>query len=139
MQQLIPTRFKTALYQLVNATNPASALDAPMCEKGVDCCICLSAIGPFQALFISPCSHSFHYKCIKGCLGPNMFPCPVCRQVANLEASVSMESLVDYAAEDDMPETEEVGDDDMDCEDLNNCTLGNVTLTPRACRVWACW
>lgn len=24
-----------------------------------------------------------------------MFPCPVCRQVANLEASVSMESLVE--------------------------------------------
>ena len=25
-----------------------------------------------------------------------MFPCPVCRQVANLDASVSMESLFDF-------------------------------------------
>ncbi|KAI8924060.1 hypothetical protein BC831DRAFT_465298 [Entophlyctis helioformis] len=62
----------------------------------VDCCICLSSIGPFQALFIAPCSHCFHYKCIRHVLKESlMFPCPVCRQVANLDASVSMESLFD--------------------------------------------
>jgi hypothetical protein len=65
-------------------------------EHSVDCCICIGAIGPFQALFIAPCSHCFHYKCIQHILKETiMFPCPVCRQVANLEATVSMESLGD--------------------------------------------
>jgi len=59
---------------------------------------CISAIGPYQALFIAPCSHAFHYKCINTLLQQGyMFLCPLCRQVANLAASVSMESLVDYA------------------------------------------
>ena len=91
-QQQIPIRFKSALSSLVNATN---ASYTPKPNDGVDCCICLCDIGPFQALFVAPCSHCFHFKCIKPVLiTPSiMFPCPVCRQVANLEASVSMESL----------------------------------------------
>lgn len=36
-----------------------------------------------------------------------MFPCPVCRQVANLEASVSMESLVETFDADSNSTTEE--------------------------------
>ena len=90
-QAQIPVRFKQALHSLTNASNPY-ADKAGKAPHAIDCCICLADIGPYQALFISPCSHSFHYKCIKQIL-TTMFPCPVCRQVTNLEASVSMESL----------------------------------------------
>lgn len=99
LQQQAPIRFYKALHELLNATNPLSdpAEESEEQEdKSVSCCICLSGIGPFQALFIAPCSHCYHYKCIKNILKDNaMFPCPVCRQVANLDASVSMESLQD--------------------------------------------
>ncbi|CAE6350882.1 unnamed protein product [Rhizoctonia solani] len=30
-----------------------------------DCCICLFPVGILQSLFIAPCSHCFHYKCIR--------------------------------------------------------------------------
>ncbi|RKO87810.1 hypothetical protein BDK51DRAFT_13298, partial [Blyttiomyces helicus] len=57
-----------------------------------DCCICIGAIGPFQALFIAPCSHCYHFKCVNSLLSQSaMFQCPLCRQVANLAASVSMD------------------------------------------------
>ncbi|KAJ3022012.1 UNVERIFIED_CONTAM: hypothetical protein HDU68_009351 [Siphonaria sp. JEL0065] len=98
-----PARFRTALRSLLNATNPyssntptpTSANQPQQPTASVDCCICLCAIGPFQALFLSPCSHCYHYKCIRNLLETHhMFQCPMCRQVANLDASVSMESLL---------------------------------------------
>ena len=56
----------------------------------VECCICINSMSPFQALFLAPCSHCFHYKCVTTLLGAGfMFQCPLCRQVANLEASVA--------------------------------------------------
>ena len=98
--------FRNALRSLLTATNPYSSsshsgsqlqLNNQQPGNSIDCCICLSCIGPFQALFIAPCSHCFHYKCIRHVLKESlMFPCPVCRQVANLDASVSMESLFDF-------------------------------------------
>jgi hypothetical protein len=99
LKKEIPMRFRYALNLLVTATNPYAARKEQdsVQDNSVDCCICISEIGPFQAIFIAPCSHCFHYKCIQHILRENiMFPCPVCRQVANLEASVSMESIVDY-------------------------------------------
>ncbi|KZT25843.1 SMAD/FHA domain-containing protein [Neolentinus lepideus HHB14362 ss-1] len=64
-----------------------------------DCCICLFAITIQQALFIAPCSHSFHYKCIRPLLDSHhpAFSCPVCRTYADLEedVEVDVESLVD--------------------------------------------
>jgi hypothetical protein len=98
MQQIIPQRFKTALFQLLLAANPYATQkeEDPKQDQSVDCCICISPIGPFQALFIAPCSHGFHYKCIQHVLKESiMFQCPVCRQVANLDASVSMESVAE--------------------------------------------
>ena len=52
-----------------------------------------------QALFIAPCSHSFHYKCIRGTLYEHHpgFSCPLCRSFHDLEADVEL----------DMPEEEE--------------------------------
>ncbi|KAM3422590.1 hypothetical protein BST61_g80 [Cercospora zeina] len=56
-----------------------------------ECSICLNAVAPCQALFVAPCSHVWHYKCIRGLIhGPNYpnFLCPNCRFVADLEAEV---------------------------------------------------
>ena len=30
-----------------------------------DCCICLFPVTVCQALFVAPCSHAFHYKCMR--------------------------------------------------------------------------
>lgn len=98
MQKQIPERFKRALQQLLTATNPYSSNQKDdQNDTSVDCCICIGEIGPFQALFIAPCSHCFHFKCVQHFVRDTvMFPCPICRQVANLEASVSMESVLDW-------------------------------------------
>ncbi|KAJ3195416.1 High affinity cAMP-specific 3',5'-cyclic phosphodiesterase 7A [Irineochytrium annulatum] len=96
-----PVRFRTALKSLLAASNPYGSSKAPEADTeedtaSTDCCICIGAVGPFQALFIAPCSHCFHFKCVNSLiLQSAMFQCPLCRQVANLAASVSMESLMD--------------------------------------------
>lgn len=58
-----------------------------------ECCICLYCIAPFQALFIAPCSHIYHYRCLRPLLTQNYpgFSCPLCRTYSNLEASVAVE------------------------------------------------
>ncbi|KAI9278092.1 SMAD/FHA domain-containing protein [Sporodiniella umbellata] len=57
-----------------------------------ECCICLFAIAPFQALFVAPCSHTFHYKCLRPLLANHPgFVCPLCRHYSDLEENVSME------------------------------------------------
>lgn len=46
---------------------------------------------PCQSLFVAPCSHVWHYKCIRPILnGPTWpnFLCPNCRAVTDLEADV---------------------------------------------------
>jgi hypothetical protein len=46
-----------------------------------------------QALFIAPCSHAFHYKCLRPLLESNFpaFVCPLCRTFADLEQDVEVE------------------------------------------------
>ncbi|TBU31522.1 SMAD/FHA domain-containing protein [Dichomitus squalens] len=73
-----------------------------------DCCICLFSVTIHQALFIAPCSHAFHYKCIRPLLEAHhpAFSCPLCRTFADLEEDVEVEidpeldskSMVDGAA-----------------------------------------
>ncbi|KAJ3417123.1 hypothetical protein HDV05_006982 [Chytridiales sp. JEL 0842] len=115
-----PARFRTALKSLLNANNPYASssnptTSTPPANSAVDCCICLCVISPYQALFLSPCSHCYHYKCIRNLLSEtHMFQCPMCRQVANLDASVSMESLVDASMEADLNNNgEEEEEDDV--------------------------
>jgi len=119
-RQANPTRFRAALKALLSATNPYSshtADDEINSKSSVDCCICLCGIGPFQALFVAPCSHCFHYKCVTPILSTgNMFQCPLCRQVANLVASVSMESFSGL-------------DDDIDTNNLSS-SPGILSSTP---------
>lgn len=58
-----------------------------------ECCICLYALAPFQALFVAPCSHSYHFKCIKPLLDSYPgFQCPICRTYSDLDASVAIET-----------------------------------------------
>src|SRR6187402_1811895 len=48
-------------------------------------------IQPCQSLFVAPCSHTWHYKCIRVIInGPHWphFICPNCRTVADLEAEL---------------------------------------------------
>ncbi|CDH48937.1 cytoplasm protein [Lichtheimia corymbifera JMRC:FSU:9682] len=57
-----------------------------------DCCICLYPVAPLQALFVAPCQHTFHYKCIRPLL--NHYPgfqCPCCRNYSDLESPVTIE------------------------------------------------
>jgi RING-like zinc finger len=90
-----PQKFTKALAELLAVSNPygTSAAKDENCAE-IECCICINAIAPFQALFISPCSHIYHHKCVAAMINHSpMFQCPLCRQVANLTASVSSESL----------------------------------------------
>jgi hypothetical protein len=77
-------------------------------KSSQDCSICLEPIAvsffpflywyhtltvqqPCQSLFVAPCSHTWHYKCIRTILNGPMWPhflCPNCRAVADLEAEV---------------------------------------------------
>lgn len=57
-----------------------------------ECSICLMSIAPCQSLFVAPCSHVWHYKCIRPILNDHktwpQFLCPNCRAMADLEADV---------------------------------------------------
>ncbi|KAI9491856.1 hypothetical protein BDB00DRAFT_873890 [Zychaea mexicana] len=102
-----------SLRNLTTPPNNVSVLDAAMGNAGgvtaaatatgdladrenihiEDCCICLYAIAPFQALFVAPCSHTFHFKCCRPLLQSYPgFLCPLCRSYADLDASVAVEA-----------------------------------------------
>lgn len=72
-----------------------------------ECSICLCPVAPCQALFVAPCSHVWHYKCIREIIYPSWpsFQCPNCRAYADLEADV------------DPPEEDEDDEDDDDLDD----------------------
>ncbi|KAI8822914.1 uncharacterized protein EV422DRAFT_522658 [Fimicolochytrium jonesii] len=101
--------FQEALGALLTLANPYSSNRNAKCAcvrsnpqhpapDPPQCVICLSGMGPYQALFLAPCSHAYHFKCVKSILYQgHMFSCPLCRQAANLDASVSMDSLCDLA------------------------------------------
>ncbi|KAL8304635.1 hypothetical protein RB597_004261 [Gaeumannomyces tritici] len=60
-------------------------------QTSQDCSICLNSIAPCQCLFVAPCSHTWHYKCIRSLLASPQYPifiCPNCRAAADLEAEV---------------------------------------------------
>ncbi|RXK35554.1 hypothetical protein M231_07186 [Tremella mesenterica] len=65
-----------------------------------DCCICLFSVTVCQSLFIAPCSHVFHYKCIRPLLMQHHpgFCCPLCRTFANLEEDVEAEDAWENAS-----------------------------------------
>ncbi|KAJ1918612.1 hypothetical protein H4219_002485 [Mycoemilia scoparia] len=67
-----------------------------------ECCICLYPMIAFQALFVAPCSHCFHFKCIKPILFTSTgLNCPLCRTYADLEASVTVDENENEAGSSD--------------------------------------
>jgi len=83
-----------------------------------------------QALFIAPCSHAFHYKCIRPLLETHhpAFLCPLCRTFANLEEDVEVDvASIDF--EDDSVEKEEPRAPDTAPEDAEM-----LLLSPNVCR-----
>lgn len=76
-------------------TNPTAQPRVSLSRSGIpDCCICLFGVSVHQALFIAPCSHVFHYKCIRPMLLMHHpgFSCPLCRTFANLEEDVEIDA-----------------------------------------------
>ncbi|KAF9437535.1 hypothetical protein BGZ76_000351 [Entomortierella beljakovae] len=88
-QQANPFRTNT-----LKAIRTLTTADA---SSSTDCCICLFRIASFQSLFVAPCSHVYHYKCIRPLLVAKhpSFLCPLCRTFANLEDSVEIEDAID--------------------------------------------
>ena len=93
--------FNTNALKQLNALRGDESASAPGKEKTkkpskvnvTDCVICLFQVTICQSLFIAPCSHVFHYKCIRPLLALHHpgFSCPVCRSFADLEADVETE------------------------------------------------
>lgn len=88
-----PTAYgHSILSQLQTVQKDTPAHKAKRSEKQSldECCICLLKIRVCQALFIGPCSHMFHYKCIRPIMSLHYpgFSCPLCRTFADLEADL---------------------------------------------------
>ncbi|KAG0671222.1 hypothetical protein C6P45_000986 [Maudiozyma exigua] len=68
-----------------------------------DCSICLSKIKPCQAIFISPCSHSWHFHCVRRLVMSSypQFVCPNCRAACDLEATIESSDSEDALSESD--------------------------------------
>ncbi|KAK3831102.1 MAG: SMAD/FHA domain-containing protein [Linnemannia gamsii] len=90
-----PNAFRANTLKVIRNLTTANAASAS------DCCICLFRIASFQSLFVAPCSHVYHYKCIRPLLMANHpgFLCPLCRTFADLEDSVE----IDDPAEEEIP------------------------------------
>ncbi|GAA5848445.1 hypothetical protein JCM9279_006567 [Rhodotorula babjevae] len=75
------------------STSSAADQAAAAAASITDCCICLYPVTVCQALFIAPCSHVTHFKCIRPLVEQNYpgFSCPLCRTYANLEADVEID------------------------------------------------
>jgi hypothetical protein len=116
--------FNTSEYKkIVNRTKPpkknAKARDSDAAStSSSECSICLNPVAPCQALFVAPCSHVWHFKCIRNLINGANFPnflCPNCRFSADLEADV--EPPEDY--EDDFED-----DADMVLDDEERGVVG---------------
>ncbi|CCF58671.1 hypothetical protein KAFR_0F00740 [Kazachstania africana CBS 2517] len=101
-----------------------------MNENGMDqedCSICLSKIKPCQAIFISPCSHSWHFHCIRRLVMVSypQFVCPNCRASCDLEATLESE---DGEEDSDYLQEEDQFDNNDDNDDNNNNNNDNEVL-----------
>ncbi|KAJ4497247.1 hypothetical protein C8R41DRAFT_235583 [Lentinula lateritia] len=107
------------LKSLAQAVSGVTGTSGPGKSKSAglpDCCICLFPIAINQALFISPCSHTFHFKCIRPMVEAH-FPswsCPLCRSFADLEEDVEVEAEMDY----DIEEKDEDADVELEADGM---------------------
>ncbi|RPB29724.1 hypothetical protein L211DRAFT_776311 [Terfezia boudieri ATCC MYA-4762] len=63
-----------------------------------ECSICLMSVAPCQALFVAPCSHVWHFKCIRPLVLKSypVFLCPNCRAIADLDRDIEDDELEMY-------------------------------------------
>ncbi|KAI1312636.1 hypothetical protein EDD11_002908 [Mortierella claussenii] len=80
-----------------NTLKAIRSLTTANAASSTDCCICLFRIASFQSLFVAPCSHVYHYKCIRPMLISNHpgFLCPLCRTFADLEDTVEIDDPIE--------------------------------------------
>ncbi|KAF2398746.1 SMAD/FHA domain-containing protein, partial [Trichodelitschia bisporula] len=93
-QKGLNTFNKTTHKRLQNLTRTKKDSDSASVHTS-ECSICLMSIAPCQSLFVAPCSHVWHYKCIRPILNGSTYPhflCPNCRAVADLEADLDDQS-----------------------------------------------
>lgn len=78
---------------------------------------------PCQALFVAPCSHVWHYKCVKPLLDKEFpaFLCPNCRAIADLDRDIEEDEFEEEVWE-QIPDEVLHGDDDN----------GGGTLSPNS-------
>ncbi|KIW21570.1 hypothetical protein PV08_02150 [Exophiala spinifera] len=87
-----PNNFNKTRHQQLQSL----ARDQPSADSNSgECSICLGSVLPCQALFVAPCAHVWHYKCIRPLLeGKNstypQFQCPNCRAYFDLTADVDI-------------------------------------------------
>ncbi|KAK4661651.1 uncharacterized protein QC763_706420 [Podospora pseudopauciseta] len=83
--------FNLTSHKRLRNMTAGSAQDSSAQSYTQDCSICLNSIAPCQSLFVAPCSHTWHFKCIRALLNSPSYPifiCPNCRAAADLEAEV---------------------------------------------------
>lgn len=73
----------------------------------LECTICLTSVRPGQPLFISACTHGWHYRCIRPLLVRTypQFQCPNCRAIYDLEEDEEDEDNEDDTSGDDFLDT----------------------------------
>lgn len=91
----------TAATAVPSAKPAQKASSAAATASVTDCCICLYPVTVCQALFIAPCSHVTHFKCIRPLVQQNYpgFSCPLCRTYSDLEADVEIEPFEEAVPE----------------------------------------
>ncbi|KAJ4165834.1 hypothetical protein LMH87_007447 [Akanthomyces muscarius] len=86
-----PNSFNVAAHKRLRTMASANTAAGAAANSSQDCSICLNSIAPCQSLFVAPCSHTWHFKCVKSLLMSPQYPvfiCPNCRAGADLEADV---------------------------------------------------
>ncbi|QIW94588.1 hypothetical protein AMS68_000106 [Peltaster fructicola] len=109
--------FNTATHKkLLNSVAGKSKRDSDAASvSNHECSICLNPVAPCQCLFVAPCGHVWHYKCIRALLNnssPN-FLCPNCRYVADLDADVEP-PVEDLCEESEHGKIEQIGQSSSD-------------------------
>ncbi|PNY24812.1 Uncharacterized protein TCAP_05249, partial [Tolypocladium capitatum] len=87
--------FNMAAHKRLRTMASSGAASSPSGSSSQDCSICLNSIAPCQSLFVAPCSHTWHFKCVRSLLTSPQYPifvCPNCRAGADLEADVEESS-----------------------------------------------
>lgn len=113
-------QFNTSTHKrLLNRAKGGASKDSDaQSTHSSECSICLNPVAPCQALFVAPCSHVWHYKCIRTLIYTKWpsFQCPNCRAYADLEADV------DQPEEDDVEDMEDAMQQSVDAMRITDAT-----------------